>query len=145
MMIFEIFENLKFLKIFDPQMKIFKNSHKIAEISAYLKNHKNVTIRCKRCFWDPGANFLTQFDFCINLRLKFQHDFLVKNAPPKPKSGQFAGFLVVGEVGQLLFWKPLGWVSIHPKSYWSTPNRGKVIQFYILVTQNCHAKHFRFP
>ena len=37
MMFFEIFENLKFLKIFDPQMKIFKNTLRAVEISADLK------------------------------------------------------------------------------------------------------------
>jgi hypothetical protein len=50
MMFFEIFEDLRFLKIFDPQVQILKNSHKVAEISAYLKNDKNGTIRHKRCF-----------------------------------------------------------------------------------------------
>ena len=105
-MFFEIFEDLKFLKIFDPQVQILKNSHKVAEISAYLKNDKNGTIRHKRCFWDPGANFLTHIAFCMNLRLKFHHDFLVKKGLPKLKSGQFGGFLGVGEVGQLHFWNP---------------------------------------
>ena len=144
-MFFEIFEDLRFLKIFDPQVQILKNSHKVAEISAYLKNDKNGTIRHKRCFWDPGANFLTHIAFCMNLRLKFHHDFLVKKGLPKLKSGQFGGFLGVGEVGQLHFWKPLGWVFIHPKNRWPTPNSGKDIHSYKLVTQNCYAKHFRFP
>ena len=34
MMFFEIFEDLKFLKIFDPQPQIFKNTLLAAEISA---------------------------------------------------------------------------------------------------------------
>ena len=38
MMIFDHFENFRFLKIFDPQMQIFKNSPRVAEISAAPKN-----------------------------------------------------------------------------------------------------------
>ena len=34
MMFFEIFENLKFLKFFDPQPQNFKNSPLVVEISA---------------------------------------------------------------------------------------------------------------
>ena len=37
MMFFEIFEDLKFLKFFEPQMKIFKNTLRAVEISADLK------------------------------------------------------------------------------------------------------------
>jgi len=139
-MFFEIFEDLRFLKIFDPQDQIFKNRPRIVEISAHLKSNKNGENRYKRCFWDFGAYFLTHFGFCMNLGLKFHHVFLVKNALPRQNFDPFGGFLGVGEVGQLHFWKPLGWVLIHPKSCWSTP-----IQSNILVTQNCYPKHFRFP
>ena len=127
-MFFEIFEDLKFLKILDPQDQIFKKRPRIVEISAHLKSNENGEIRCQRCFWVPGAGFLTHFGFCMNLRLKFHHDFLVKNGLPRQNFDPFGGFLGVGEVGQLHFWKPLGWGLIHPKSHWSTPNRRKVIK-----------------
>ena len=41
---------VNFWKIFDPQVQIFKNSSRIAEISAHLKNNKNGSNRYKRCF-----------------------------------------------------------------------------------------------
>jgi len=49
-MFFEIFEDLRFWKILDPQVQIFKNRPRIVEISAHLKSNKNGEIRCKRCF-----------------------------------------------------------------------------------------------
>ena len=75
MMFFEIFEDLRFLKIFDPQIQIFKKSPKAAEISAYLKNNKNGTNRYKRCFKYPGATFLTHFGLWTILRVKFRPNF----------------------------------------------------------------------
>ena len=50
MMFFEIFEDLRFLKIFDPEDQIFKNRPRIVEISAHLKSNKNGENRYKRCF-----------------------------------------------------------------------------------------------
>ena len=91
------------MKIFGPQIKKFKNTSGVEEISAHLKNHENSSNKCKRSFWNPGAFFFTHFGFSMNLRLKFQHNFLVKNGLPWPKFRPLGGFLGVGEVGQLHF------------------------------------------
>ena len=127
MMFFEIFEDLRFLKIFDPQIQKFKNRPRTVEISAHLKNNENGENRSKRCFWDPDAYFFIYFGSCIDLRLKFHRDILVKNGLSRQNFGQFGGFLGVGEVGQLHFWEPLDWVFIHSKSRGSIPNMQKVI------------------
>ena len=145
MMFFEIFENFRFLKIFDPQIKKFKNTPRVVEISARLKNHENSSNKCKRSFWNPRAYFLTHFGFSMNLRLKFQHNFLVKNGLPWPKFRPLGGFLGVGEVGQLHFWKPLCWVIIHPKTLGVTPKSEKVMWMCNNVSTNCNAKRFGFP
>ena len=92
MMIFDDFENFQFLKIFDPQMQIVKNSPRDAEISAHLKNHKNSTSKCKRNFCDPRATFLIHFDFCSALRLKFQPKILVTCGPYREKFWPIYGF-----------------------------------------------------
>ena len=145
MMFFEIFENFRFLKIFDPQIKKFKNTPMVVEISAHVKNHENSSIKYKRSFWNTGAYFLTHFGFSMNLRLKFQHNFLVKNGLPWPKFRPLGGFLGVGEVGQLHFWKPLCWVIIHPKTLGVTPKSEKVMWMCNNVSTNCNAKRFGFP
>ena len=44
MMFFEIFENLKFLKIFDPQFQNFKNLAPAVEISADPKIEEIMTL-----------------------------------------------------------------------------------------------------
>ena len=49
-MFFEIFEDLRFLKIFDPQIQIFKNIAGGPEISADLKNMKKWKIGHTRMF-----------------------------------------------------------------------------------------------
>jgi hypothetical protein len=51
----------------------------------------------------------------------------------------------VGEVVQLHFCKTLGWVLIHPKYCFPTPNSRKGMIFTNLVSTNCKAKHFHFP
>ena len=67
MMFYEIFENFRFLKIFDPQPIFFKNTPLLVEISVNLKNVKNDLIRSQRrlpyaCayFWTPISLF-TEF------------------------------------------------------------------------------------
>ena len=145
MMFFEIFEDFRFLNFLDPQLKKFKNTPRSVEISPHLKSNKNEEIRYKRYFSGECAYFLTHFGFYMNLRLKFHRDFLVRNGLPQQTFDPFGGFLGVGEVGQLHFWKPLGWVLIHPKSRYLTPNSGKVIQPNNLCAWNLYAKHFRFP
>ena len=44
MMFFEIFEDLKFLKIFDPQSQNFKNSPLVVDISADPKSWGIMTL-----------------------------------------------------------------------------------------------------
>ena len=57
----EKFENFDFFEKKSPQLKNFKKSPRVVEISADLKNKKNSKNKCKRCFWDPGAFFLDPF------------------------------------------------------------------------------------
>ena len=56
-MIFDLFEDMRFLKIFCPTTQIFKNMPRVVEISAHLKNYKNKENKYERTFKNPGAYF----------------------------------------------------------------------------------------
>ena len=68
MMFFEIFEDLKFLKIFDPQMKIFKNTLRAVEISVDLKIFGIVTLGPKESSDMNAPLFTSLFHDIMNFR-----------------------------------------------------------------------------
>ena len=60
----EKFENFNFFEKKSPQLKNFKKSPRVVEISADLKNKKNSKNKCKRCFYKNKFGHLFFTNIC---------------------------------------------------------------------------------
>ena len=145
MMILTVLKVKKFLKNFDPQVKIFKKSPRLVEISASLKIFRTMKLSIKKLFGLSTRLFWPILAYAGFWEWNFVRNFGPKKALRGRNFCQFGGFLGVRQKFLTHFWKYLYLVPIHPKNCFPTPNTEKVIQSKKKPEQNCNVKRFGSP